>query len=94
LTLSLCIQQKIPSRLIPEQMEKTGTITIVCHPRTEVTSTYSISELDGRLCVSGWKEFMAKENHLKKGDKMLFLLYLGTEGLYLFASHVPEIGLY
>jgi hypothetical protein len=37
---------------------------------------------------------MAKENHLKMGDKMLFLLYLGTEGLYLFASHVPEIGLY
>lgn len=88
------MQQKIPSRLIPAQMEKNGTITIVCHPRTEVTSTYSISELDGRMCVSGWKEFMAKENHLKMGHKMLFLLYLGTEGLYLFATHVPEIGLY
>ena len=87
------IQQKLPSRYIPDNMEKNVPITIVCHPKTEVTSTYSISELDGRLCVSGWKEFMAKEKHLKKGDKMLFLLYLGTEGLYLFASHVPEIGL-
>jgi hypothetical protein len=87
------MQQKISSRLIPETMEKSGTITICCHPKTEVTSTYTISELDGRMCVSGWKEFMTKENHLKIGDKMLFLLYLGTEGLYLFATHVPEIGL-
>ena len=46
------------------------------------------------MCVSGWKEFMVRENQLKKGDKMLFLLYLGAEGLYLFATHVPEIGLY
>ena len=75
-------------------MEKNGTITIVSHSTTKVTSTYSICELDDRMCVSGWKEFMVRENHLKKGDKMLFLLYLGTEGLYLFATHVPEIGLY
>ena len=74
-------------------MEINGTITIVCHPNTEVRSTYSISVLDGRMCISGWKEFMAKERHLKKGDKMLFLLYQGTEGMYLFATHVPEIGL-
>jgi hypothetical protein len=36
---------------------------------------------------------MDKEKHLQMGDKMLFLLYLGNAGVYLFATHVPEIDL-
>ena len=91
--MSLLLEQKIPSRLVPTDMEQYGAIKIVCHPRTLVRASYAISSDDGRLCVSGWKEFMDKEKHLQMDDKMLFLLYLGNAGVYLFASHVPEIDL-
>jgi hypothetical protein len=69
-----CCLQKIARRVLPQGLEQTGEITIVCRPWTEVHSTYAISPVDGRMCVSGWKEFMAQINFLKKGDKTLMLL--------------------
>ena len=45
-------------------MEEYGAITIVCHPHSTVSSTYTISDIDGRVCVNKWNEFMKKEKNL------------------------------
>ena len=68
-----------------------GDIQLLCHPNTRVGGYYTISPVDGPLCVMGWKEFMKKENNLKMGDKMLFMLYIGHEGVFMFASHVLDL---
>ena len=78
--MSLLLEQKIPNRLVPTDMEQYGAINIVCHPRTLVRASYAISSDDGRLCVSGWKEFMDKEKHLQMGDKMLFCFTWEMQG--------------
>ena len=84
------MHQKIPRRLVPQDMEEYVDITNVRHPQTKVKGSYNISGDDGRLCIAGWKEFMEKEHLLRMGDKML-LLYLRNAGVYLFASNVPDI---
>jgi hypothetical protein len=74
-------------------MDEFGAITIVFHPRTRVSSMYTISDDDGRVCVNKWDIFMAKEKQLELGHKLLMVLYLGDHGTYLFVSHVPDIAL-
>ena len=76
--------------MIPLNMEESGAITIVRHPNTRVSTSYTISDLDGRVCVNGWNYFMKKEDRLIIGDKVLMLLYPGDHGIYLFVYHVPE----
>lgn len=88
------MEQKIPSRFVPQELEEFGFITIVRHPNTVVKATYSISTSDGRLSVGGWKEFMKKENVLQLGDKVLLLLYSGNQGLFMFVTDVPYIDPY
>lgn len=88
----MLFQQKFPRRFVPAELNRAGgDIQLVCHPNTRVDGYYTISPDDGRLCVTGWKDFMKKENNLKMGDKMLFMLYIGIEGVFMFASHVPEL---
>ena len=55
---SVNMEQKIPSRFVPQELEEFGFIAIVRHPNTVVKATYSISTSDGRLSVGGWKEFV------------------------------------
>lgn len=86
-------KQKLPQRVVPEDMDEYGAINIVCHPHTRLSSSYTISDLDGRVCVNKWNDFMMKENHLVIGEKVMMLLYLGDHGIYLFVSHIPEVAL-
>lgn len=88
-------QQKLPHRIVPEDMAEEGAITLVCHPKTRLSSTYTIStdEHDKRLCVNRWDKFMKMEKKLKIGHKLLMVLYLGDHGIYLFVSHVPDVPL-
>ena len=89
----MLFKQKLPHRVVPEDMEEYGAITIVGRPRSRVSSTYTISHIDGRVCVNKWNDFMKKEKHLVLGDKVLMLLYLGDHGIYLFVFHVPDVPL-
>ena len=90
---NIVFKQKLPNRVVPEEMEEYGAITIVCHPHSTVSSTYTISDIDGHVCVNKWNEFMKKEKLLLLGQKVLMLLYLGDHGIYLFVSHVPDVPL-
>ena len=84
--------QKIPRRVLPPNMDVSGPITIVCHPKTKLSTTYSINVIDdGRLCANSWDVFMAKESQFVVGQKLLLLLYLGDKGVFLFVSHVPAV---
>ena len=77
-------------------MEATGDITLVrdqAFRHTRLSSTYSTSTDDGRLCINRWDKFMAQEHDLKEGNKLLIILYLGDHGTYLFVSHVPNVAL-
>jgi hypothetical protein len=77
-------------------MGASGGITIVRHPDTKMKTSYSTSKSnsDNRVTINGWKAFMQKENTLKIGDKMLFMLYVGiTSEPYLFVSHIPDVAL-
>ena len=89
----MLFKQKLPHRVVPEDMDEYGAITIVCHPHTTVSSTYTISAIDGHVCVNKWNEFMKKEKILLLGHKVLMLLYLGDHGIYLFVSQVPDVPL-
>lgn len=90
---NIVFKQKLPNRVVPEEMEEYGAITIVYHPHSTVSSTYTISDIDGRVSVNKWNEFMKKEKILLLGQKVLMLLYLGDHGIYLFVSHVPDVPL-
>jgi hypothetical protein len=70
----MLFKQKLSHRVFPEDMDEYGTITIVCHPHTNVSSTYTISDIDGRVCLNKWNEFMKKEKLLVLGHKVLMLL--------------------
>jgi hypothetical protein len=74
-------------------MNEFGAITIVFHPSTRVSSTYTISDDDGHVCVNKWDIVMENEDQLELGHKLLMVLYLGDHGTYLFISHVPDIAL-
>jgi hypothetical protein len=89
----MLFKQKLPQRVVPQDMAEYGAITIVCHPNTRVSSTYTISDIDGRVCVNKWNELMMKEKLLVIGEKVMMLLYLGNHGIYLFVSHVPDVPL-
>ena len=86
---NIVFKQNLPNHVVPEEMEEYGAITIVCHPHSTVSSTYTIA----RVCVNKWNEFMKKEKILLLGRKVLMLLYLGDHGIYLFVSHVPDVPL-
>ena len=88
-------QQKLSRRLIPEGMTEIGAITLVCDPKTRLSSSYTISadENDGRMCINRWDNFMKSEANLKEGHKLLMILYIGDHGNYLFVSHVPDMAL-
>ena len=87
----MVLQQKIPAYFVPLDMLSSGDIILVCHPEIVVTGSYMISEDDKRVSVNGWKEFMNKNRNLAIGDKMLFLLYLGKSGAFLFVYYVPTL---
>ena len=74
-------------------MHEYGAINIVCHAHTRMSSSYTISDLDVRVCVKNWNDFMMKENHLVIGGKVMMLMYVGDHGIYLFVSHIPEVAL-
>lgn len=76
-------------------MDEEGAITLVCHPNTRLSSTYTISNdnQDKRVCVNKWDKFMKMEPTLKMGHKVLMILHLGDHGIYLFVSYVPDVPL-
>lgn len=87
-------EQKLPRRLVPEDMAEYGDITIVCDKYTKVKGSYSISPEDGRVCCAGWREVMSQEEDFRRiGDKMFFMLYVGRKGAFLFAFYVPNVEL-
>jgi hypothetical protein len=76
-------------------LEVYGDITIVSTPHTKIQSTYAIAtNSDGRVCINGWKEFMEHEHYLRIGDMLLLLLWVGSEGVFLFVSYIGERPLY
>ena len=70
-----------------------GDITIIYHPHNVVQASYTKSSVDGRISVNCWTEFMENQPTWKIGDKMMFQLYLGNAGPYLFVSHIPDVPL-
>jgi hypothetical protein len=86
-------QQKLPRRLLPQDMALSGGITLIGNFGTRMTSTYNTSpdENDGRVCINRWDKFMAHEAKFEIGHKMLMMLYLGDHGTYLFVFHIPDI---
>ena len=73
-------------------MQNCGDITLVYHPSTVVKGTYRNSK-DKRISVNGWKEFMNKNQNLAIGDKLLFRLYLGCVGAFIFVSFIPNMAI-
>ncbi|KAM0848630.1 hypothetical protein ACQ4PT_054253 [Festuca glaucescens] len=86
---------KLPRRIVPEDMDEEGAITLVCHPNMRLSSTYTISHdnQDKRVCVNKWDKFMKMEPTLKMGHKVLMILHLGDHGIYLFVSYMPDVPL-
>jgi hypothetical protein len=94
-TSLLFFYQKITKRVLPPGLEAYGDITIVSAPHTKVQSTYAIvADSNSRMCISGWKEFMEHEYFLRIGDRRLLLLWVGSEGVFLFVSFISERPLY
>ena len=97
-----CIcEQKLLRHIVHEAMFKFGPITIVAPFGTnsdisifsKVITPYTISPLDGRINVNGWKEFMEKEDYLQIGSMMQFVLFTRHSGVFLFAFYIHHIPL-
>ena len=84
--------QKIPRRVVHDGMHG-GDITIVYHPDEVVQASYTRSTVDGRISVNCWTEIVDNQPTWKIGDKMMFQLYLGNAGPYLFVSHIHDVAL-
>lgn len=84
--------QKLPRRIVHNGMHDHGDIIIIGHPDITVRTTYNIWADDGRVHVNGWKDFLEGVDHLKIGDTMLFMLYSGNRGIFLFTSYIRHLG--
>jgi hypothetical protein len=82
------LQQRLPSRVLPDQMDRYGEMRIIIYPDTDLWSIYSTSEKDGRLVMDGWKDLLCLYK-LSIGDKMLLLIHHGGDEVLLFITPMP-----
>ena len=84
------LQQRLPSRVLPAQMERHGEMRIIIYPNVDIWSLYSTSEKDGRLIVmEGWKDLL-NLNNLAVGDILLFVIHHGGDEVILFVKTMPR----
>jgi hypothetical protein len=83
------LQQKIHKCVVHDLMDEYDEIRIIVHPKTNFRSTYSTSPIDGRVIINGWKDLLKKYN-LIIGDRMIFVIHHGREGVFFFVTAMPE----
>lgn len=82
------LQQRLPSRVLPDQMDRYGEMRIIIYPDTDLWSIYSTSEKDGRLVMDGWKDLLCLYK-LSIGDRLLLLIHHGGDEVLLFITPMP-----
>ena len=83
------LQQKLPREFVPKLMPHRGPITLAVGNNKKVMSRYSISRADGRIHINSWAQVMEVLPSFKIGDNVMFMLYEGTKGLFLFIDAMP-----
>jgi len=79
------LQQRLPSRVLPDQMDRYGEMRIIIYPDTDLWSIYSTSEKDGRLVMDGWKDLLCLYK-MSIGDRLLLVIHHGGDEVLLFIS--------
>ena len=84
----LC-HQILPQRVVPKEMGANGELTIVLHPRVNISSTsYSASgQGDGSIALNGWSKVVDVYD-MDVGDRMIFVLHHGHAGTFLFLGFI------
>ena len=84
------LQQKLPREVVPELIPHRGKITLALGYNQKVMSRYSINRQDGRIHINNWGEILAIRPSWKIGDNVMFMLYKGNNGLFLFIEAMPR----
>jgi hypothetical protein len=82
------MQQRLPSQVLPYEMDRHGEMRIIIFPEADIWSLYSMSEKDGCLIVmDGWKDFLSLYK-LEVGDRLFFVIHHGGNEVILFVKPI------
>ena len=75
--------------VVPEEVGANGDLTIVLHPRVNISLTsYSASRQgDGSIILNGWNKVVDVYD-MDIGDRMIFILHHGRAGTFLFLGFI------
>jgi hypothetical protein len=80
------LQQRLPSRVLPDQMDRHGEMRIIMFPDADIWSLYSTSGKDGRLIImKGWQDLLSLYK-LAVGDRLLFVIHHGGDEIVFFVK--------
>lgn len=83
------LHQKLPCLVVRQKMPHHGQNTLALGQNKKVMSTYSVSRIDQRILTKGWRQIMTIRPFLEIGDKVMFMLYHGTKGTFMFIDDIP-----
>ena len=83
------MQQKLPREVVPDLMPCRGPITLAIDTNKKVMSRYAINRKDGRIHINKWGKIMAIHPSWQVGDNVMFMLYEGINGIFLFIEGMP-----
>ena len=81
--------QILPPRVVPKEMGANGELTVVLHPRVNISLTsYSASRQgDGSIILNGWNKVVDVYD-MDIGDRMIIVLHHGRAGTFLFLGFI------
>ena len=83
-------QQKLPIFIVPIQMANHGRVRLALGDNMMFMSTYSISHRGESILIHGWSQIMKAHRSGRIGQKVMFMLFHGSEVNILFIDHIAR----
>jgi hypothetical protein len=84
------LKQKLPSFIVPIQMPGHGRLRLALGHNMMFMSTYSISLRGEKILIHGWSQIMKARRSWRIGQKVMFMLFHGSEANILFIDHIAR----
>ena len=81
------LKQKLPSFIVPIQMSGHGRLRLALGHNMMFMSTYSISLRGEKIIIHGWSQIMKARRSWRIWQKVMFMLFHGSEANILFIDH-------
>ena len=84
------LQKKLPREVVPYLMPRHGPITLAIGTNQKVMSRYAINRKYGCIHIYKWGKIIAIRPSWQVGDNIMFMLYKGINGIFLFIQGMPR----